>query len=353
VGGRGRLTGTFAAGITVALLAAGPATAAPGAGPYNEPADCIRTNISATLVPPTAGQSFEVRRRPGVSAAVGTQIQNDLLSHDVQARLNAGLGSNPLGFPPRPVPIYLVPGKFDDDGDEGVTEKTCSDGSVEAIVSRTDDAPIERASTAAHELFHAYSAGVPPTSGRPRTTWWEEAAATWSEQKNGFNEQSQFDNPEIQLPERALSDRTRDHEYAMWRFLQFLDDRGYMGPVGGSWPLVQEVISGYGTVNQTLEAGLKSRGTTLADELAMFWGDRLKAQPMHGPALRPTELRTVKVEPGTTTVVPKAGPLKTWYKSYKVGNDVKRVTFHFEPNGNAAEGGQTWAAPSATESRLM
>ena len=150
-------------------------------------------------------------------------------------------------------------------------------------------------------------------------------------------------NPEIQLPERALSDRTSDHEYAMWRFVQFLDDRGYIGPAGGAWPLEREVIAGYGNVNQALESGLKSRGTTLADELSMFWGDRLKAQPMHGPALRPTELRTVKVAPGTTTVTPKAGPLKTWFKNYKVANEVKRVTFHFEPNGGT-EGGQVWGA---------
>jgi hypothetical protein len=337
------------------LLAAGPATAAPGAGIYNESADCIRTNSSSTLVPPAvAGQSFEIRRRSGVSAAVGTQIQNDLISHDVQARLNAGLGSNPLGFPGRPVPIFLVPGKFDSDGNKGDTSETCSDGSVEAIIVRTDASQQRRASSAAHELFHAYSSGVPPTTGRPDTAWWEEASAAWSQHKNGFNEPGDgWSKPWIHLPEEPLNSRREDHEYGMWRFVQFLDDRGFIGPVGGAWPLQREVIAGYGNVDQALQAGLASRGTTLADELAMFWGDRLKAQPLHGPTLRPTSLRTVKIEPGTTTVVPRAPPLQTWYKHYEVADNVKRVTFHFEPNGAAGEGAQTWAAPSATESRRM
>jgi hypothetical protein len=337
-----------------ALLAAGPASAAPGI--YDDSADCVRTNLPSTLVPPTPGQSFEIRRRPGISAAVGTQIQNDLLSHDVQGLLNAGLGSNPLGFPDRRVPIFLVSGKFDEDASEGATSETCSNASVQAIVSRTDYDRMERASTAAHELFHAYSAGVPPTTGRPQNTWWEEAAATWSEQKVGFNEQTKYDTPWMNIPELALSDRRGNHEYAMWRFVQWLDDRGYVGPAGGSWPLLRDMIAGYGdraAVNQKLKTELESRGTTLADELAMFWGDRLKAQPAHGPGLKPTPLRTVKIKPGTETVVPGVGPLKTWYKSYTVGDDVKRVTFHFQPNGDYPEGGQIWAAPSATESRRM
>jgi hypothetical protein len=355
VGGRGLRLRAVTAAVVALLLGASPASAAPPL--YNESEDCIRTASASTPLPPAvAGQSFEIRRRPGVSAAVATQIQNDLISRDVQARLNAGLGSNPLGFPDRPIPIFLVPGKFDEDGNQGATSETCELSLVEAIVSRTDYDPQERSSTAAHELFHAYSSGVPPTTGRPTVTWWEEAAATWSEQKVGFNEQSDYDTPWMNIPELALSDRRRTHEYGMWRFVQFLDDHGYIGPVGGAWPLHRDMISGYGTpsvVNQKLQSELASRGTTLADELAMFWGDRLKTQPMHGPPLRPTSLRTVKIKPGTETVVPKAGPLKTWYKSYEAGNDVKRVTFHFQPNGDYPEGGQVWSAPSATESRRM
>jgi hypothetical protein len=343
------------AAVVALLLATAPASAAPAL--YNESADCIRASTPAAVLPPAvAGQSFEIRRRPGVSVAVATQIQNDLISRDVQARLNAGLGTNPNGFPDRRIPIFLVNGKFDDDGDQGATSETCELSLVDAIISRTDYDPLERSSTAAHELFHGYSAGVPPTENRPTSTWFEEAAATWSEQKVGFNEEDQYDEPWMNLPELALSDRRGNHEYAMGRFVQWLDDRGYIGPTGGPWPLVRDMIAGYGNqaaVNAKLKSELESRGTTLADELAMFWGDRLKAQPTHGPALKPTNLRTVRISPGTRTFEPKAGPLKTWYKSFEVAGDVKRITFHFQPNGDYPEGGQAWSAPSATESRRM
>ncbi len=162
-----------------------------------------------------AGQSFEIRRRPGVSAAVGAQIQNDLISHDVQARLNAGLGSNPLGFPDRPIPIFLVPGKFDSDGDQG---RHLGDLLRQLRSRRSSRGPTttpqERASTAAHELFHAYSAGVPPTTGRPVRHWWEEASATWSEQKNGFNEPDKYEQP-VDPPPGARPQRPQgNHEYA-------------------------------------------------------------------------------------------------------------------------------------------
>ena len=344
MGGRGRLTGVLAAAFAALPLAAVPAAAS---DVFNEAGSCTHTDRPSRLVTPTAGQSFEVRMRPGVANSVGAQIQADLVAHNVQANLNAGLGSNPLGFPNRPIPIFLVPGDFDSDGNAGDTSYTCSDKSVEAIVVRTDDPPKARAATAAHELFHAYSAGVPPTTGRPGTAWWEEASAGWSEQKNGLPEPKEFDSPWMQRPGVPLDSRTSDHEYGMWRFVQFLDDRGYVGPTGGPWPLEREVIAGYANVNDTLASSLGSRGTSLADELAAFWGDRIKAKPMHGPPLHPTPAQTVTLRTGTTTVSAKAKPLATWFRNYKVADGVKRVTFHFEPEGD----GQFWGAPSAFESR--
>ena len=105
--------------------------------------------------------------------SVGAQIQANLVAHNVQASLNAGLGFNLLGFPKfgLRIPIFLVPGDFDSDGNAGDNVVHVLRGHpVEAdTVVRTDDPPKARAlRRPLDELFHAYnSACAPLTTGRP------------------------------------------------------------------------------------------------------------------------------------------------------------------------------------------
>jgi hypothetical protein len=312
--------------------------------PFNASGKCINLTDPSTPLPPPDPQTkgnFQIRLLNGVPRSVGEELQQALVSHRVSPILHAGLGSEPRNDPRR-IPILLSAGNFNAAADFGDTGPVCQNKSVTAMVLRTNISPDVLASTAAHELFHAYSFGL---LYQNHNTWWEEAAATWSPAREGFPEDELFDYA-LQFPNRALDTLDpNDYRYAMSRFVQFLDDRGLIGDP--AWPLQRQVITGYqvpGTTKALAEALAKQVGTQnpLGALLAAFWGDRLRIQPAHGPQLRPSQANSKRlvVEPGTSTVtVGATDPLHTRLLNFVLDDKVKRVEFEFDPGEGYFWGG--------------
>lgn len=318
-------------------------------GPFREPPGCVDTSTASTTIPPLAGTSFEVRVSGGVSSAEGTALREALASRSVDSILNAGLGSTPRNAPAR-IPLYLTPRVFDRDAAFGIASLTCANNSVDGLVVRTNQPHV--ASTAAHELFHAYSYWGIQKGEADVVPWWEEASATWAEGKVGFPEVTDYD-PLLQVPS-PLDTRTtpKAYPYAMSRFIQFLEDKGLVG--GAGWPLQREVIFGYPAVGsntgttQALANALAARGAKLGTELAAFWGDRIRNKPVHGPQLTPgSNARQIEVAPGSREITQPAGRLDTAFINFTLADNVRRVEFEFDP----PDDGFFWGAPTETTSR--
>ena len=328
--------------VVVALLAT-PGSAS--AAFWNASAKCFDTSqVGRVMDPPDLG-SFQIHLLGnGISDQVGLDLQAALVQGRVTERLNEALGVYPRGYPPRRLPLYVTSRAFDVDGNRGKVAKTCPDRSVYAAAVRANVPRAELPSTATHELFHAYSNAVLPLTRRT-VTWFEEASATFSEWKLGFRANDDYD--EDLKPQLPMDSNAAEHEYAMWRFVRFMDSRGLVeGPFGG-WPLIRNVISGYSapSATETLAQQLGERGTSLADELSAFWGDRLKLRPSSGGD-SVTEVATneqvVRISPGRRTFEPEAGRLETWFKHFKVASSVERIEFEFEPRDPTQ--GQFWGS---------
>jgi hypothetical protein len=324
--GRARIAFTVAYFPPTHGVPIGRASAA--SGPFDEAKLCF--NHSPTGA--GDGQVYTVQGTDGdLPVDVVDLVKAALDAHQVGPKLNAGLGTRPRGFP-RPVPILLVPGRFDRGNDLGLTAPTCAGGTVDAIGVRINHKGVSQ--TAAHELFHAHSF-YGANGGNGPVSWFEEAAATWSESKLGFPEETRYDH-NLQFPRQRLDTppegRTASFSYAMSRFLQFIDDRGRLSE-GADWPLVRAGVSASTEATARLAAELVNRGTSLQDELAAFWGDRLKQKPAHGPQLRPTRQNSVerRIRSGNSQIRVSAKSLRTSLVNFVLAGDVERVEFEFEP----------------------
>ena len=323
-------------------------TASVSGSPYDESGGCVDTSEPGTVIPPPdlAVGSWEIHLLGRVRRGVGEDLQSALVAHRVAAVLHAGLGSQPRNYPNR-IPILLTPGYLNRRGTRAVRAPTCENESLDGIVVSTRE-PALIAMLAAHELFHAYSVGLNPARGR---TWWEEAAATWSTGRAGFPEVTLPDiDINLQYPEPLDNTRPPTYPYAMSRFVQFLDDRGFIGDP--TWPLQRQVVDGYVDPGATaaLATAIKDRASTLGAELAAFWGDRLRENPLHGPQLRPTarNANLIRVRPGTREVTAKADRLDANVYDFTLAPDVRRVEFEFDP---PAEDGFFWGLVRPDESR--
>jgi len=317
-------------------------------GPFDLKRDCIKTNPSGQVIPPPplAEAPFEIHVLNGVSKARGRALQRSLLDHQVAKILNRGLSVQPRSYPKR-LPILLTPHGFGGlDAWAGVTKDMCDNPAADAIVFRTDtwDGKIEP--LVAHELFHAYSDAINTTE-----TWWEEASATWSQHKVGYPEADAWDIA-LQYPNKAI-DTTESFDpkyppfypYAMSRFVQFLDDKGFIG--AQDWPMHRSVIFGYSQVTRSVDHELNGRGSSLGEQAAAFWGDRIRAHPLHGPQLRPGPGDGITVRSGTKDYNVTAAPLHTQLRNFTLGGGIKRVEFEFD----APADGWFWGAPKRNESQ--
>ena len=341
-------SGAWGMRIVVGAIAALVLAAAPGSASaafYDGSAKCFDTTQVGQVLDPPDLASFQIHLLGnGASEQIGLGLQASLVQNRISERLNEALGVYPRGFRPRRLPLYVTSRSFDVDANRGKVAKTCPDRSVYAAAVRANVPRAELPSTATHELFHAYSNAVLPLERRT-APWFEEAAATFSEWKLGYRDNDDYD--EDLKPQLAMDSTADTHEYAMWRFVRFMDSRGLVeGPFGG-WPLIRNVASGYSapSATETLAQQLGERGTSLADELSAFWGDRLKLRPSSGGD-SVTEVATneqvVRIGPGRRTFEPEAGKLETWFKHFKVANSVKRIEFEFEPRDPTQ--GQFWGS---------
>jgi hypothetical protein len=305
---------------------------------WNASSNCIAAATPGMDVdPPAAGANFRIRviSKLATSLEFGKILQQSLLDHNVWNQLHAGLDSFPRNEPGR-FPIILSRGTLPDNA-YGVMQWNCSDDSTDAILIRGSATEELVNETGAHELFHAFSRGRGAALNPDwQRTWWEEASAEWFQGKAGYGEDTLYDN-ELQYPNVAL-DHTpetdpKTYAYAMSRFIQFLDDQGYVTS-GTGWPLQKLVIDGYPAATETLDQVLKAQGTTLGKEAAAFWGDRIKKQPSHGPALQVgadgTKLQ--EIGPGSETITMSAERLHTKLIKFFLQGNVSRVELEFHPD---------------------
>ena len=318
-----------------------PLPAISSSNPYDQAHDCVDTSVTGTPVPPPdiGAGAFQILVVGGVTTAFGAKVQGALVAHHVSPILKKGLGSNPLNFPNR-IPIYLTKSYFDTNHTPGIYDPTCANPAVAGIVLATNFPYLRVLATAAHELFHAYSSGLSLSYAR---NWWEEASAVFAEAAVDFGEDPLAD-AALQDPGVALDVGSPSiHPLAMSRFIEFLDDRQLVGSADGTWPLEREVIGGYPDpstdpelanrqISQTLADSLATRGTSLGEQLAAFWGDRLLPHPAHGPRLVPTAQNSFPetVSPGDDAATPSSLPLTTVLLDYTLDPSVKWVQFDFE-----------------------
>jgi hypothetical protein len=311
-------------------------------GPFNENGRCVDMSRAGKVIspPPFAQAPFAIYLSGGVPAATGQALQQSLLNHQVPPILNNGLAVQPRIYPKR-LPIVLTPREFDPKGDLGVTVGICGNLGVDGTIVRANQPSLEVASTAAHEMFHAYSHGI-----NTDVNWWEEASATWSEHEDGYPEVTRYD-IDLQYPDTAIdSEDPESYPYAMSRFVQFLDDEGLVGGPNGRWQMQRQVIAGYPYPTDELASALDARGTSLGREVAAFWGDRIRAHPLHGPQLtRPNAKIEVKARP--TEIQVGAKPLHTKFLEFTLANNVKRVVFEFDP----PKDGYFWGVTTENESQ--
>jgi hypothetical protein len=317
-------------------------------GPFDEQQGCVDTSNPGQVLPApnsTGAGNFQIHLL-GVPAAVGQQLQATLVAKEVTDTLNAGLAARPRGYP-RPVPIFLVPDEFDKDGHPGVTYPTCSNPGVDGIVVRTNRSPARVASTAAHEIFHAYS--IFGLAGAPQTVpWWEEASATWFALRLGFPEEDGF-NINLQYPDRPLdlNEPKTTYKYAMSKFVQFMENHGLIADP--AWWIQRDVVDGYPDATKALADSLLKEVPTpnpLGELLAEFWGSRLKAESDRLLPTPPKNATAVQVKLGKTTVPVTAERLHTKLLDITLGAKVVRVEFEFHPGQ-----GYFWGLVGEDESR--
>jgi hypothetical protein len=331
----------------------GPSSRAQAAGPIGGPVQAcgLDTSVPSRLVPPPPPphDTFEIRAYGLVSPRFAAAVQAELVRRNVAPRLLTGLGVRPRGYPLR-APIYLRVGT-----NEGVTLQFCGgvprDGAVVGVTGNIQAA----AQTVAHELNHVFHNAIDlSAAGYP---WFEDAVGEWSTWKAGWYEPPA--GPRIwdvllQFPDKPVDIVTaRDtdyNRYAMWRFVQHLEDAGLWTASDGSWPVARGVSAGGPAWTPTLNTILASQGTSLGQELGAFWGEHLKEKPKRPPRLVPkpgVNSRKELIQAGTKTFLASSCGLCTSLDDFELAEGVRRVEFEFEP----PEGGHFWGLVAPNESR--
>lgn len=319
-------------------------------GPYDDVRKCIEANHASTVLPPPAGEDhpWELHLLEGIRRETGEELHRTLVKYKVGEKLYLGLKAYPPNWrdSQAPVPLLVTSEMLVTEDTYGMVEPTCANRFEDAILIRTDGP--ELASLAAHELFHTYSDGI----ARRGTPWWEEASATWAVGKLGFPEVEEYD-PSLQYPDTALDALLpKLHRYAMSRFVQFLDLKGMIDGPNSSWPLQRQVITGYPDATKALDAALAIRGTSVGEQLAAFWGDRLRERPVvaSNKQLKPSppwNARQIEVQTEAKVEPIDAEPLHTRLVDFRLAKRVKRVEFEFDADGE----GYFWGLIKPTESR--
>ena len=316
---------------------------------WNSGSGCIETSTPGNLVPPPSLANFQITVVGGVPLSEGESLQAALIGHNVWSVIRAGLASFPRINPGR-LPILLTSGAMPG-GTLGILAKTCLDDSNDAILVSAAQASKVRDPVAAHEVFHAFSVGRGIDAGAAwRTTWWEEASASWSVAKAGFPEWTLHENA-LQFPNEAI-DTFNDtgYQYAMSSFVHFLEDHGFVTD-GAAWPLQRTVIGKYPDATQALDQALDARNADLGEQVAAFWGDRILEQPSHGKPLKvgADGTRTLEIDPLLAEVPMTVDRLHTKMIDFKAADDVSRVELEF----HAPPGGYFWARVEKNRSQRV
>ena len=313
---------------------------------WNAGSGCIDTMAPGQTLPPPDLAPFEIRIVGNVTVAQGESLQAALISHNVWNVLRSGLAFKPRVDPGR-LTIVLTSGAMPD-GTLGLVTKTCHDDSYDAALISAAQAPTLRDQVAAHELFHAFSSGRASSPAALQTNWWEEASASWSVAKAGLPEWTLHDN-NLQFPNQAIDNFDEyAYQYAMSRFVQFLDDHGFV-TAGPAWPLQREVIAKYPNPTAELSERLDAANTDLGEQVAAFWGDRIRDNPLHGPSLEvgANGTRFLEIDPLLVEVPIKAERLHTKMIEFTLDDNVSRVELEF----HTPPGGTFWAAVEPNRSQ--
>ena len=317
-------------------------------GPLVAGMGCIdAATAAADLIPPPPPphDTFAIYAYGLVPREFAAAVQAQMVSRNVAPKLLAGLGARPRGYPQR-VPIYLTTGN-----NEGLTAVLCGathdrDGAIVAV----DGGIGQTAATAAHELGHVYGRGLKLHRGV--LPWFEDSVNEWFKWSLGYYEpKPRVWDVHLQYPEKPIDgvgerDRMR---YAMWRFVQFLDDKQLWLGSDGSWPIARGVAAGGPAFAPAFDQLLAASGTRLGQELAAFWGEHLKARPKRPPTLVPAPANSQRVDVGvgTTTFTASACGLCTKLIDFQINDAVRRVEFEFEPPAD----GYFWGLTGPNESR--
>jgi hypothetical protein len=310
--------------------------------PFSADFRCIDSAAAGETAPPPAppNDGFIIHVTGATPVLVAEAIQAELVRRNVGKLLLDGLGVKPRNFPGL-VPVFLRKGVS-----QGVTAFLCGGSASDGIVVEIESTVEEAAKVVTHELFHAHSRGVALPLTYP---WFDDAAAEWSTWKAGLMTPPTSWEVNLQYPDTAAD--TLDplgYRYGMWRFVQFLDDKGLVVAGGGSWPLIRGTVRGP-QLSAALDQQLAARQSSFGQELAAFWGEHLKAKPQRPPRLVPTQANSesVRVTPGRHTKVVTADALHTKLVEFHLAPEVRRVEFEFHPANNS----YFWGLVAPNESR--
>jgi hypothetical protein len=313
-------------------------TAAPGP-PWIADRNCIDGTAPGQAAPPLGApnEAFEIRTTGNIPLVVAEGVQAGLAEHGAGARLANGLQSRPIQYPVR-LPVFLRK-----DPIEGITGTLCDFSGHGSVVNI--GATIEEATrTAAHELFHAYAGEI--RAQRTEYAWIEDLGAEWFVWRAGFHFIPYWE-ALLQDPNQAVDTLIpAGYRYALWRLIQFLDDKGVVH-AGNAWPVLQAPIK---AANQTaaFDQFLRSKQSSLGEEVAAFWGEHLKAAPRRPPRLVPVAANSdqILVNPGNRELDVDANGLHTKLTEFTLADTVQRVEFEFKPPTN----GYFWGLVASDES---
>lgn len=250
-----------------------------------------------------------------VLAPTSLAARADALAVQLRTRTVAGkyasrLGISTLGAPGQPKPFLLVLDPYleaSDPGVAGIEARLCSASPWEAALIDPSVTPTSDAlyAAAAHELFHAAQSAV---DGNQDSTWLIEATAEWAASTFGYTTPQTYIPEVTSHPNRPIDsydssgEGSSSHQYGAWAFIHWLIQRGHLGWSG----LRSLFMQTNHVVDHTALLRTEVGGVTFDNDVASFWGDRVRIHPEgEGP---PGAVTALPVGTGTTTRTVAAAP---------------------------------------------
>ena len=267
---------------------------------YDPAADCIRSDPPGLSPAPgsthTSVGDVQVLSLP-TDSLVADGLQSDVgsLAPALESVFTPAGDAPPLlpvGPAGGPYQVFVAPESDFRPGDDGVTARYCGHSQTAVAISGSSHSP---ASTLAHELCHALIVSLVHgrSGGSTRDSWFQESlceldalALRGSSDEIAQEDERFFGDLQIPLDVFRSTDGLEDsHEYAAWRFQQWLQARLGSDYAGFTRAVLLSTHTGddSAAVSAIVDRELHAVGRSLHGELENFWGQHLLPESEQQP----------------------------------------------------------------------